>query len=69
MWYVPYMRETIKDGNGKTVGYKFDTGNQVLVQDAAGGTIGRYDKNTNKTFDKQGKVRYSGDNSSALFGG
>jgi hypothetical protein len=63
------MRETIKDGNGRTVGYKLHTGSQVIVQDASGATIGRYDGNTKKTIDSQGKVRYSGDQTSALFGG
>ena len=60
-------RETIKDGSGKTVGYKMKQGSQTLVQDASGKLLGRYDENTGKTLDNHGKVRYSGDQTSALF--
>ena len=60
------MREMIKSASGKTLGYKFDTGNVVLLQDASGKSIGRFDKNTNKTFDKTGRAVYEGDQTSAL---
>ena len=60
-------RETIKDGSGKVVGYKMKQGSQTTVQDASGNVKGRYDENTGKTLDSHGKVRYSGDQTSALF--
>ena len=59
-------RETVKDASGKTVGYKVQRGSQILVQDSSGSTLGRFDKNVNKTVDKSGKVLYSGDQTSAL---
>lgn len=61
------MREVVKDASGKTVGYKVQQGSQVIVQDASGATLGRFEKNVNKTVDKSGKVLYSGDQTSALF--
>lgn len=59
-------REPIKSASGKVLGYKFDTGNVVLLQNASGATLGRFDKNTNKTFDKTGRAVYEGDQTSAL---
>lgn len=61
------MKEPVKDASGRTVGYKVVRGSQVIVEDASGAVLGRYDKNTNKTLDKSGKVRYSGDQTSVLF--
>ena len=66
MWYVNGMKEQIKDASGRTVGYKLQAGSQTIVQDAAGATVGRYDENTKKTFDKSGRALYSGYQTSAL---
>ena len=63
------MKETVKDASGKTIGYKVQCGSQVIVQDASGATMGRFDKNVNKTVDRFGKVLYSGDQASILLGG
>ena len=63
------MKETIKDANGRTVGYKMEAGSQLIVQDATGATVGRYDGNVKKTFDKAGRALYSGDQTSALLSG
>jgi len=62
------MRETIRDGSGKTLGYKVKRGSQTIVQDASGKTLGRYDENTDKTIDNHGRVRFQGDQTSALIG-
>jgi len=62
------MKETIKDANGRTLGYKKVCGSQTIVEDASGKMLGRYDKNVNKTVDSSGRAVYSGDQSSALFG-
>lgn len=62
------MKETIKDASGRTVGYKKVCGSQVIVEDASGKLVGRYDKNINKTVDESGNAVYSGDQSSALLG-
>lgn len=58
------MKETIKDGSGKTLGYKVQVGSRTVVQDASGATKGYSDGK--RTFDKSGKVLYSGDQTSAL---
>jgi hypothetical protein len=63
------MKTRIQNANGTTVGYKVQCGSQVITQDASGATIGRYDANTNQTYDKHGKPLYKGDQTSALFGG
>ncbi len=59
-------REIIKSASGKTVGYKLKVGSRTVVQDSAGGTLGFFDENSNKTFDKSGTPLYSGDQTSAL---
>lgn len=61
------MKETIRDGSGRTIGYKVKAGSQTLVQNASGGTVGRYDENTNQTYDKSG-VRFKGDHTEMLLG-
>ena len=63
------MKETIKDASGRTVGFKVQRGSQVIVEDASGKMLGRYDKNVNKTVDSNGKALYSGDQSSLLLNG
>jgi len=62
------MRETMKDANGNAVGYKKICGPLELAEDPSGKMIGRYDKNTNTTFDKHGKALYRDNQTSALFG-
>ena len=60
------MREMIKSASGKTLGFKAEVGSRTVVQDASGATLGHYDKNQDKTFDKSGRALYSGDQTSAL---
>ena len=60
------MKETIRDGSGRTVGYKVKSGSQTILQDASGATRGRYDENTNQTYDRSGHARFKGDQTSAL---
>ena len=62
------MKTAVKDANGRTLGYQVERGSQVIAEDASGAVIGRYDKNTNKTFDKSGRARYTGDQTAALIG-
>ena len=62
------MRTAIKTASGRTIGYQFECGSQVIAQDASGATIGRYDGNTKKTFDKHGHAAYSGNQTAALIG-
>ena len=62
------MKEMIKDASGKTLGYKKTCGSQTIVEDASGKMLGRFDKNTGKTFDASGKALYNGDQTSALLG-
>ena len=61
------MKEAVKNASGRTVGYKVQQGSQVIVQDASGSTLGRFDRNTKKTVDKSGKPLYSGDHTDLLF--
>jgi hypothetical protein len=60
------VKETIKSAGGATLGYRVEQGARTLVQDSAGQTVGWFDRNTNKTFDKSGKPLYSGDMTVAL---
>jgi hypothetical protein len=60
------MKTAIKNASGRTVGYKVERGSQIIVEDAAGKVLGRFDGNTKKTLDNSGQVRYSGDQTSAL---
>jgi len=62
------MKTIVKDANGNTVGYKKTCGSQVIVEDASGKMLGRYDGNIKKTVDRSGKAVYSGDQTSALLG-
>ncbi len=65
--YIVYMvREAIKSASGATLGYRAEQGARTLVQDLAGQTLGWFDKNTKKTFDKSGKPLYIGDMTVAL---
>jgi hypothetical protein len=59
------MKETIRDGSGRTIGYKVKTGSLTLIQDASGATKGRYDENTDQTYDKSG-ARFKGDHGEML---
>ena len=61
------MKETIQDASGRVIGYKKTVGNQVIVESPTGKMLGRYDGNTEKTFDKSGRAMYNGDQTSALF--
>ena len=45
-----------------------EQGARILAQDKSGKTLGWYDKNTNKTFDKSGSPVYVGDMTRALLG-
>lgn len=63
------MRTAIKDANGRTIGYLNPQGSQVLAENASGAVIGRYDKNTDKTFDNHGKPLYSGNQTGAVIAG
>lgn len=62
------MKQTIKNASGETVGYLVEQGARILAQDRSGKTLGWYDKNTDKTFDKSGSPLYSGDMTRALLG-
>ena len=61
-------RETVRDGNGRTIGYKMKNGSQTIVQDAKGNLKGRYDENTGKTLDSHGRVKFQGDHTDILLG-
>ena len=62
------MKQTIKNASGETVGQLVEQGARILAQDRSGKTLGWYDKNTDKTFDKSGSPLYSGDMTRALLG-
>lgn len=62
-------REIIKSASGKTLGYKLKIGGQVFMQDASGKGVGRYDENTDQTFDRSGRAVYKGDQTLALIEG
>jgi hypothetical protein len=62
------MKTIVKDASGRTIGYKVQRGSQIIVEDASGKMLGRFDGNVNKTVDRSGKVLYGGDQTSALFG-
>ena len=60
------MSEIIRDASGKTLGYKMKCGSQTILQDASGATQGRYDENTNQTYDRSGHARFKGDHTDML---
>ena len=62
------MKQTVKNASGETVGYLMEQGARIRAQDKSGKTLGWYDKNTNKTFDKSGSPVYVGDMTKALLG-
>lgn len=62
------MKQIIKNASGETVGQLVETGTRILAQDKSGKTLGWYDKNTEKTFDKSGCPLYSGNMTRALLG-
>lgn len=61
------MKQIIQNASGETVGYLMEQGTRILAQDKSGKTLGWYDKNTDKTFDKSGSPLYSGNMVRALF--
>lgn len=60
------MREPLKDASGKITGYKMKCGSQTSRQDASGNLVGRFDENTNQTYDKRGKACFKGDHTELL---
>jgi hypothetical protein len=60
------MKEIVKNASGKPIGQIWEAGNRIYAQDTAGKTLGWYDKNTDKTFDKSGSPVYSGNMVRAL---
>jgi hypothetical protein len=59
-------REIIKSASGKTLGYRMKTGSRTTMQNASGATIGFFEENANKTFNREGHAVYEGDQTSAL---
>ena len=49
------MRKLIKGSRGETLGYEDDNGNTKSVSNASGKYLGRYDKEQDRTFDRQGR--------------
>lgn len=60
------MKQPVKTASGKTIGYLMETGTRIIAQAVDGATLGWYDKNTDKTFDKSGSPLYSGNMVRAL---
>lgn len=60
------MTTLVKNASGATIGQLRETGARILAQDKSGQTLGWYDKNTKKTFDKSGRPVYDGDMTKAL---
>jgi len=52
--------ETIRDNAGRVIGRITETGNISTIRDNAGNTKGRYDSNTDKTYDNAGRCQGSG---------
>jgi hypothetical protein len=61
------MKELVKNASGATIGQLVEQGTRILAQDKSGKTLGWFEKNSNKTFDKSGKPLYSGNMVSMLF--
>lgn len=61
------MKMPVQDAGGKVIGYLLDNATRITAQDKSGQTLGWFDKNSEKTFDKSGKPLYSGDMTRALF--
>lgn len=60
------MKRLIKNASGETVGQIWEQGTRIFAQDTSGQTLGWYDKNTDKTFDKSGRPVYDGNMVTAL---
>jgi hypothetical protein len=60
------MKTLVKNVSGETIGQLLETGSRILAQDRSGKTLGWFEKNSNKTFDKSGSPKYIGDMTRAL---
>lgn len=47
--------QNVYDGNGRRVGYYNEMSSVVYAHDTGGRNVGYYNKNTNTTFDKNGR--------------
>ena len=57
------MRETIRDGKLKIIGYRESgTGNREVLRDKTGRILGRYETDTGVTRDASGKIIGRGSN-------
>ena len=57
----------VKRADGSTRAQINESGTRRTVQDSSGETQGWYDSNTDKTFDKSGRVIGQGDQTGALY--
>lgn len=56
----------VKDRNGLTIGYIRDMGSQLVATNYKKGYAGYYYKNTDITFDKNGRIYCHGDGTQCL---
>lgn len=55
------QRETIKDNRGCPIGFlDYEPGGDIVVRDAAGRYLGRYQKLSDYTVDSSGRFLYKG---------
>ena len=63
------MRETIKDYSGRIIGFMESQSNgDIIVKDAYGKILGRYDAATNTTKDVHGRILFKGNMAGSLIG-
>jgi hypothetical protein len=53
--------QNVYDGNGRRAGYYNEMSNVIYAHDASGRNVGYYNKNTDTTFDRNGR-RYGNGN-------
>jgi hypothetical protein len=57
------MRETIRDGQSKIIGYRETvSGNREILRDKTGRILGRFEQDTGITRDATGKITGRGSN-------
>lgn len=57
------MRETIRDGQSKVIGYReTGSGNREILRDNGGQIVGRFETDTRITRDASGKITGRGSN-------
>lgn len=63
------MRETIREFDGRIIGYMdYESNGNIVVRDFYGKILGKYDKSQDVTMDAGGRILFRGNMAGSLIG-